>query len=184
MTSTADRPAVGLRDVLADEDAFRRWYESSAPRVYAYVLHRTGGSVPLAEELTQQTFVEALRSGHRYDGRGDAVAWLCGIARHKLADHYRRRQRDERRHHQLVLRNAAQATDQPWTALDRREAIDAALRSMSPDQRTVLLFKYLDGLSVPEIATTIRRSADATESLLARARRAFTRAYRELSDDD
>jgi RNA polymerase sigma-70 factor (ECF subfamily) len=183
VTSTPDRPAQSLRGVLSDDHAFRRWYERVAPRVYAYVFNRCGGSAPLAEELTQQTFVEALRSVDRYDGRADVVAWLCGIARHRLADHYRRLERDNRRHRQLVLRNISES-DRPLEGVDRREAIDAAFRAISPEQRAVLLFRYLDGQAVPEIARTIGRSVAATESLLARARRSFARAYGETFDDD
>ena len=54
------------------------------------------GPGPLAEELTQQTFVEAVRRRGSFDGRSEVVTWLCSIGRHKLADHYRRLERDER----------------------------------------------------------------------------------------
>lgn len=172
-----------LEAVLADEEVFSRWYERSAPRVYAYVFNRCGGTADVAEELTQQTFVEALRRRGGYDGRGDVVAWLCGIARHKLADHYRRLAREHRRHRQLVVRDLT-AVEGGWGAADTRVTVDAALRALPPQHRLVLLFRYLDRQSVPEIAQAIGRSVEATESLLARARRSFARAYGEPSDDD
>ncbi len=180
---TAEKQLAGLEAVFADEEAFSRWYEQSVPRVYAFVFNRCGGSADVAEELTQQTFVEAFRRRGGYDGRGDVVAWLCGIARHKLADHYRRLEREERRHRRLVLRNVAVA-EAGWAAADSRPAIEAALRALPAQQRAVLLFRYLDRQSVPDIARVIGRSVEATESLLARARRSFARAYGEVSDDD
>lgn len=180
---TAERQDAGLEATLADEAAFSRWYERSAPRVYAYVFNRCGGTADVAEELTQQTFVEALRRRGGYDGRGDVVAWLCGIARHKLADHYRRLEREQRRHRRLVVRDLTIAQG-GWGAADTRVAIDAALSELTPEHRLVLLFRYLDRQGVPEIARTIGRSVEATESLLARARRSFARAYGEPFDDD
>ena len=180
---TAEREMAGLEAVIADEAAFSRWYEQSAPRVYAYVFNRCGGATDVAEELTQQTFVEALRRRSGYDGRGDVVAWLCGIARHKLADHYRRLEREHRRHRRLVVRDLTIA-EGGWGAAHTRVAIDAALSALPPQHRLVLLLRYLDRQSVPEIARAIGRSVEATESLLARARRSFARAYGEPSDDE
>src|SRR5688572_24515511 len=51
-----------LHAVLADEGAFRAWYDRSMPRVYTYLFHRCGRDRQLAEELTQQTFTDALRT--------------------------------------------------------------------------------------------------------------------------
>jgi hypothetical protein len=68
----------------ADRDAFDGFYEDALPRVYGYFLHRCGGSVPVAEDLTQETFLAAvaeLRKGRRIDA---PIRWIFGIARHKL----------------------------------------------------------------------------------------------------
>jgi RNA polymerase sigma factor (sigma-70 family) len=89
---------VNLNAIVADQAAFRDWYEQGLPRVYRYLLARSGGDADLAEELTQQTFVEGVRRRRSFDGRSDAVTWLCGIGRHKLVDHYRRSGREHQRH--------------------------------------------------------------------------------------
>src|SRR6478672_13076895 len=93
-----------LQRALADDAGFESWYRRSLPRVYAYLLSRGGGDVALAEDLTQQTFVAAIDRRSRYDGRSDTVTWLCGIARHKLADHFRAIERDERRQRRMEVR--------------------------------------------------------------------------------
>src|SRR5262245_55509838 len=92
-----------LREALADEAAFQRWYERVMPHVYAYLASRAR-DVHLAEELTQQTFIAAIEARRTFDGRSDSVTWLCGIARHKLADHFRRLEREERRLDRVVVR--------------------------------------------------------------------------------
>lgn len=75
---------------LAGVDAFREFYDRALPRIYGYFYHRCGRAPGTAEELTQETFLAAvteLRKGKRVD---DPLAWIRGIARHKLMDHYRR----------------------------------------------------------------------------------------------
>ncbi len=106
------------------------------------------------------------------------VTWLCGIARHKLADHYRRLEREERRHQRLVVREIpGEALPDPSISSDERDAIERVLRGLPGMQRAALIFHYLDGLNVHEIAGLLGRSDTAVESLLARARDSFRRAY-------
>ena len=173
-----------LQIALATDDAFDAWYRRTLPRVYSYLLSRCGNDATLAEELTQQTFIAAVDLRSRYDGRSDTVTWLCGIARHKLADHFRRVERDERRRMRLEVREIqlAEAAHEP--DLDDRAAIEDALRSLPVAQQAVLVFVVLDDLPVAEAARLMGRSASATQSLLHRARDGFRRAYRgDLADD-
>jgi RNA polymerase sigma-70 factor (ECF subfamily) len=170
-----------LASIDGDEAAFRAWYDAVMPRVYRYLAARCGGDDALAEELTQQTFVAAVHNRHRFDGRSDVVTWLCAIGRNKLVDHVRRHERDVRRHERLVARGDP-GPEAPWRALEAREAVLAALDQLPTDQRLALLFRYLDGLSVREVATTLGRSEKATESLLSRGREGFRRAYGGRND--
>lgn len=186
MTATAavSAPLVELRAAFEDEAAFSAWYERTLPRVYAFLASRCGGPGALAEELTQQTFVEAVRRRDSFDGRSDVVTWLCAIGRHKLADHFRQLEREERRRLRLVAAPSIENQVEPWRAAERRQAIEAGLARLPAAQRAALVFRYLDGLSVREVADVLGRSESAAESLLARARESFERAYREVSDGD
>src|SRR5436190_2886514 len=120
-----------LHFAFASDGAFEAWYRRTLPRIYSYLLSRCGGDPTLAEELAQQTFIAAIDRRSRFDGRSDAVTWLCGIARHKLADHFRSVERDERRRMRLEVREirlgeaALQADD-----LGHRAAIEEAIHSM------------------------------------------------------
>jgi RNA polymerase sigma-70 factor (ECF subfamily) len=173
--------APSLATIVGDETRFRAWYDAVLPRVYRYLAARCGGDDALAEEMTQQTFVEAIRSRDRFDGRSDVVTWLCAIGRHKLVDHYRRSQRDDQRHGRLVEQHRL-GVDAPWRAAESRDAVNAAMAQLPPDQRLALLFRHLDGMSVREVAAAIGRTEKATESLLARARESFRRAYGDRTD--
>src|SRR3954471_31726 len=174
-----------LREALASDDAFDRWYRRTVPRVYSYVLSRCGGDTGLAEDLTQQTFVAAIDQGAALEGRSEIVPWLCGIARHKLADHFRSMERQDRRRMELEVRQIRLEQDAVVRpGLDDRVAIAEALRSLPPADQAVLAFVVLDGLSVGEAGRLMHRSEGATRSLLHRARERFRQAYGgEIADD-
>jgi RNA polymerase sigma-70 factor (ECF subfamily) len=170
-----------LAAIVRDEVRFRDWYDAALPRVYRYLVARCAGDEALAEEITQQAFVEAIRHRHRFDGRSDAVTWLCAIGRNRLVDHYRRDGREARRQDRLIA-TYRHADETPWRASETRDAVAAAVAQLPADQRLVLLFRYLDGMSVREVAAVIGRSEKATESLLGRAREGFRRAYGGRTD--
>jgi RNA polymerase sigma-70 factor (ECF subfamily) len=173
-------PAAETR-LDSDPRALRAFYDDALPRVYGYFLHRCGGSVQVAEDLTQETFVAAvseLKKGRRV---ATPIAWIYGIARHKLLDHYRREQRAER---ELELAPESQEAGEEMVVADQAEAREraaAALGAVAASQRAALVLCYLDGYSIAEAARLLGKSAEAVESLLARGRQSFKRAYLEES---
>jgi RNA polymerase sigma-70 factor (ECF subfamily) len=172
-----------LADAFADPTAFRRWYDVAAPRVYSYLIARTG-EITLAEELTQQTFVAAIDQRHRFDGRADSVTWLCGIAKHKLADHFRRLEREHRRQIRIELGTVTTGDPEiPWRTSEQRTEIQRILAELPPAQRAALLFADLDGLPVAEIGRLLGRSTGAAQSLITRARENFRERYRGEASD-
>jgi len=143
-------------------------YDEALPQVYGYLLARCGQRV-LAEDLTAETFLAAVDA----DG-AVSVAWLIGTARHKLVDHWRRREREER---SLRLVEGDGGVDDPWDVqLDALRA-QQVLDGLSVQHRAVLTLRYLDDLAVPRVAALLGRTVHATEALLVRARSAFRRLY-------
>jgi RNA polymerase sigma-70 factor (ECF subfamily) len=186
-SAARDRSATGLKATMAasfaTESAFRAFYDQALPRIYGYLHDRCGGDAALAEELTQQTFVTAVRERARFDGRADPMTWLTAIARHKLADHFRRLSRDERRHLRLMAREITLDPEgRAWSRMDEREAVVAGLATLPALQRAVLVLHYADGLPIREVAAQLGKSESAIESLMTRAREAFRRSYGKLCD--
>ena len=148
---------------------FRTFYEDALPRVYGFLVRRCA-SAAVAEELTQETFLAAvveLRKGKRPD---EPLAWVLGIARHKLVDDYRRTRRE------------APLGDENATVDESGDGRGiAALSAVPRDQRIALVLRHVDGMSVPEVASALGRSVEAAESLLARGRAAFRAAYAEVT---
>ncbi len=156
----------------ADREAFLALYDAALPDVFGYLSARCG-SMAVAEDLTSETFLAAVKGLDRVPPPELTVAWLIGIARHKLIDHWRRREVEQR-----PRPTDPTTTDpDPWdVAIDAIRAHEV-LDRLGAHHRTALTLRYLDGLSVPETAETIGRTVHATEALLVRARRAFRRAY-------
>ena len=183
----AQAPGVSLSAIVEDDVAFRAWYERTAPRVYAYLLSRCG-SVSIAEELLQAVFVEVVRHPATFDGRGDVIPWLIGIARHRLARHYREQGRQARWSTDASIRpidaasHDAAAHDASWQSADLRARIRFALDATPALQRAALILRFMDDLPIRDVARHLNRGENATESLLRRARERFEREFR--GDDD
>ncbi len=183
MAATGEDRRRELADVFGDPIAFRAWYDDAVGRVYGYLYGRCGGDIEVAEEITQQTFLQAIRHWQAFDGRSDPVTWLCSIARNKLTDHYREQDRQRRRHLELVVREIESEGPGPDREVDDRDAIVSALRQLPDIERTALVLRYLDDLSVREVAALLRRSIDGTDALIRRAKERFRSIYPEAFDE-
>lgn len=149
-------------------------YDHALPEVYGYLLSRCGDR-PLAEDLASETFLAAVAALRRDGAPQPSTAWLVGVARHKLADHWRWQAREERR--LRVAHDERAEHDDPWDAeLDVLRARDV-LATLGPHHRAALTLRYLDGLPVAEVADHLDRTLHATEALLVRARAAFRKTY-------
>jgi RNA polymerase sigma-70 factor (ECF subfamily) len=157
-------PALGLLEL----------YDDALPHVYGYLLARCGDP-SLAEDLTAESFLAAVHAARKPGLAEPSVPWLIGVARHKLADHWRRTEREQRG--LRLLGSEPAPVDDPWeTAIDRIRARET-LGLLGPHHRAALTLRYLDGLPVPEVASHLDRTVHATEALLVRARAAFRRSY-------
>jgi RNA polymerase sigma-70 factor, ECF subfamily len=152
-------------------------YDGAVAEVHGYLLARCRNR-ETAEDLTAEVFMGAVDSIHRRSVVDVSTAWLIGIARHKLVDHWRRAEREQRRLHAVANDPTVERSDDdPWDVqLDVLAARDA-LERLGASNRAVLTLRYLDGLPVAEVAAVLDRSLHATESQLVRARRAFRDAY-------
>lgn len=145
-------------------DGFAAFYRANVPTVYGYLLHLCGGDRSLAEDLTQDTWlalVRELSSGH---AECADIRWLMTVARSRFIDWARR---DHRGRSKLaLLRPLTEDSDEH----PDRDQVLSMLGDVQPLHRAVLMMRYVEGLSVPAIASEIGRNLSATNSLLARAR--------------
>lgn len=148
-------------------------YDEALPIVYGYFVRRCGDR-GTAEDLTSETFLAAMDAARKPDPPPVTVPWLLGVARHKLADHYRRR-------HLIPMAELPEPGPDTgtWDAELDRMVAESVLNRLAEPHRSVLVLRYMDDHSVPECAALIGRTVHATEALLVRARRAFRQQYPE-----
>jgi RNA polymerase sigma-70 factor (ECF subfamily) len=172
-----------------DEDAFSEFYAHHADLVFGYIVHQLNGVRTDAEEIWQDTFVAAIRMLPSYQGQARLLSWLCGIARHKVADHWRRH--NETGGSTLAappadLRQLMDSGPLPDEVLNRsalRARLIEALAELPDDYRSALLARYAEECSVEEVARRLGRSYKATESLLSRAKAALREVLSGRTED-
>ena len=158
----------------AAAQGFLALYDRALPEVYGY-LHRRCHDQAVAEDLTSETFLAAVKAMQQDGETVIGVPWLIGVARHKLADHWRKRTRDDRL--QAAVEHEHVEEDDPWDATLERVRTADVLCALGDHHKLALTLRYVDGLPVPEVADLIGRTVHATEALLVRARNAFRAAY-------
>jgi RNA polymerase sigma-70 factor (ECF subfamily) len=161
-----DTPDVLGRDKVEGSSPFVELYRRHAGQVYRYFFTRTGNKQE-AEELTSQTFLAAWESVDQYRGEGAFIAWLMGIARRKIARHYRQR----------PTAPLDQAIDLPDEGLlpeelaaerSRLSQVLQALQALSPDRAEAIRLYFFGSLSVAEVSIVMKKSEPAVRMLLHR----------------
>ena len=150
-----------------DAEAFGQLYDHYHRSVYRFLYYRTR-STTLAEDLTSDTFVRALRAmgGFRWQGK-DFGAWLMTIARNLCADHFKAgRTRLEVTTEDMGRHDGAtEGPEQEVLAGLTHEVLLHGLRQLSDEQRDCLIMRFLQGLSLAETAEVLGRSEGAVKQL-------------------
>ncbi len=184
--------ALCRRILSGDESAFRALYDDFFPRLYRFARARLGGRSEEAREFVQLTFCRAFERLDSYRGECSLFGWFCQICRNAIVDAGRSRQRAPQRValddgnatiEAILISLSAPASEEPEQKLWQSQLIDfiqAALDCLPDHYGDVLEWKYVDGLSVNEIASKLAVGPKAAESQLSRARQAFREAVRTL----
>ncbi|MBW3537488.1 MAG: RNA polymerase sigma factor [Actinobacteria bacterium] len=159
--------------------AVRRLLDDAGPVVYGFLYGRVGGNPTVAEDLVQETLLEAVRSSHTFRGESALTTWLCTIARRRLARHYESERKSDVARAGLSL--VRDVPDHAEEDVDRADEVLRALGRLSAVHRQVLVMKYLDEMHVAEIAAELGRTKVQVQSLLQRARESLRR---EMSDEE
>lgn len=142
-----------------DDGAFAILYERHANVAFSLAF-RMGGKRAIAEEVVQEAFLSAWRSGARYDRtRGSVRTWMLGIVHNRAIDalrrgvvHDRGRVSDEGIEERL---EAAERTEEEVGARDEAREIRVALEGLPAEQGHVIELAYYGGFSHSEIATML-----------------------------
>ena len=163
-----------------DPDAFSELYRRHAEDLLRYFARRTLDP-EAAAELTAETFAEAFASRRSYTDTGvNGVAWLYGIARHRLGRFFRSGKIDASARRRLGMPERSLPPEDYERIEDLidfapiREALVEALETLSPSQREAMRLHVIDGLPYPEVAQRLRCTQ-------ASARQRVSRGLRQLA---
>lgn len=181
-----DDQELARRLISGDEKAFDAFFSAYYDRVYRFCLRRLDQAD--AEDVALESMRQAMRRIETYRGEALLVTWLFQVARSQVSAFYK----SQRKHRSLVLieddaavarevdEMAATTRDNPQEshADERyRDLIHFVLDSLPGEYGQILQMKYIEGLSVEEIAHRLALTVTAIQSKLARARQAFRREY-------
>jgi RNA polymerase sigma-70 factor (ECF subfamily) len=152
---------------INDNSAFAELYRRHFDRVYRYHIARTG-SIADAQDLTTQTFIAALEGIASFRGEGSFCAWLLGIARRKMALHYRAR------HIETPLENAHNIPDRALSPEEKSyqniqlSLISRALRQIKSERAEAIELCLFGDLSATEAGKILGKSEAAVKMLVCR----------------
>lgn len=124
-------------------------YRQNADIVYRFLIAKTG-SLDLAEELTQETFYQAVRSIDRYDGTSRISTWLCGIAKNVLLTYLKKNRNSPLPLEDRIELAVASAEDTVIRKTDTK-IILKKISSLPETSREILQLRIIGGLSFKEI---------------------------------
>jgi RNA polymerase sigma-70 factor (ECF subfamily) len=167
--SSADEEARRLAAGVArgDEAAFRALYDRYQQRLFRFALALTRGDESLAHEVVQSVFVTAAAKLRRAESEEHLWNWLAQVGRQQLGKIWRQRQRSSIVVGVEELPDCAAPTE-PDSMLE--EGLDAALRTMEPEEQQLIEWFYFDDLSHHEIAQRLEATPKAISSRLERVR--------------
>ena len=158
------------RQARGDPQAFAELYGRFLDRVYRFILIRTG-NVQDAQDLTSQTFLAALENIGKYGARGSFGGWLFGIARHKIADHYRRRRVDVPLDDVEWLHHPDPCPEEIADARLQLDRVSRALHSLDGQQAEALALRIFGELSASEVGQVMGKTESAVKMLVHRGLR-------------
>jgi RNA polymerase sigma-70 factor (ECF subfamily) len=155
-----------VRAALDDREAFGVLVQRHQSTVRHFLRHLTRGDAALADDLAQETFVQAWRSLVRYHGGSAFSTWLLGIAHNQWRNFRRRRQHDSLDD----VPGAEPAVTSTIAQSDLRHDLAAALDHLDPEEQMALHLAYQQGLSHAEIAALLNWPVGTVKTHLARGK--------------
>jgi RNA polymerase sigma-70 factor, ECF subfamily len=179
---------LARRIVAGNESASEEFFAEYFPRLYRFARIRLGGDDQGAEEVVQSTLIRAVRKLHTFRGEAALFTWLCTLCRREIGVWLVRKGRspevslaEDHPSARVAFDAAASlASADPESEASRRELsrlVQVTLDHLPRRYGQALEWKYIQGLSVDEIAARLGVGYKAAESLLTRARGAFRDAF-------
>ncbi len=162
-----------------DRQAFGELYDRYAALTYRHI-HCLVGDRQTTEDLTAQTFLQALQAIDRYEERGIPFqVWLLRIARNLAINHWRIRRNHSNGDNGLEREDSTPSPESLCEAKLLEEEVWGAVRRLRGDQRQVIILRFVDGLSYSDVAQVLGKSIGAVRVIQYRALSALRRVLED-----
>lgn len=163
----ADSELITRCLTLNDSAAFGVLVLRHQSAVRRFLRHLTRGNAALADDLAQETFLQAYAGLSRFRGDSRFEVWLLGIA----FNHFRNSSRRLRREHPAALGETEDPVSPPTERLtDLQQDLDMAMATLSPDEQVAIQLSFGTGLTHGEIATALRWPIGTVKTRIARGK--------------
>ena len=194
MTVYLDDKKLVKQLLAGNEQVFDRFFRENFSRLYRFALVRLSDDPEAAREVAQITLTRAIRKLHTYRAEAALFTWLCAICRNETSTGLAKQGRY--REHIVLTEDfpevqaavdSFQAPEQMdpehhYRRIELLRLIQVALDKLPAGYGDVLEWKYIEGRSIREISSRLDIGPEATQSLLARAKRAFAEVYSALTE--
>lgn len=163
-----------------DRDALERFIRGTQRDVWRFVAHLA--SPQLADDLAQETYLRALGSLPRFEGRSSARTWLLSIARRVVVDQIRAAQARPKRAEVQDWQEAAERTQPAGGGFEDGVVLEELIRSLDPDRREAFVLTQTLGLPYADAAQVCDCPIGTIRSRVARAREDLVTAMRDTDN--
>lgn len=177
---TEDDVALLAKVVDGDHDAFATLMRRHQDRVFSVCL-RIMGNRNSALDATQETFLTLYRKASQYQATAAVGTWLYRIAINTCYDLLRKERRRPSEAMPSYLDPADPRGEDMYASAELRPSVEAALATLTPDFRAVVILSDLEGMSLPEVAEALEVPLGTVKSRLFRARRQLAGVLGNLS---
>ncbi len=176
-----------------DKQAFDSFFDDNFARLYRFAIARMPDDPQAARDVVQVALTKAMRNMHTYRAESALFTWLCAICRNELSDWLAKNARY--REHIVLTEDfpeiqaavdsyhapESSSPEENYRRTEKIRLIQVALDRLPASYGNVLEWKYIEGRSVKEISEQLELGTEATQSLLARAKRAFAEIYSTMT---
>jgi len=176
-----------------DQAELKKFFDEYFPRLYRFTIERVSGEHEAAREVVQITLSKILLNIHKFRGESTLFTWMCSVCNHEIFDFLKKQskfqqtivlQGDTSDLDSLATHNTDSNPARPEDIYGRNQKsilIHKTLDQLPANYGNVLEWKYIEGLSVNQIAARLQVGHSAAQSVLFRARLAFQAKHNNLT---
>jgi RNA polymerase sigma-70 factor (ECF subfamily) len=183
MTRAADEASLIERIAAGDMTALRAVFARHQLRVFRFIL-RLVQNAAVAEELTNEVFLEVWRCAGRYEGGASAATWILSIAHHRAVSSLRKRR--EERWDEAAAAALPDTNDNPEVAMqkaDKGAILRRCLDALSPAHKSIIDLVYYHELSIREVREVLKIPENTVKTRMFYARRRLCELLKEAGID-